>query len=72
MAEICLDACKCAKEKGLTISCDLNYRKIFGLRKSRRVMSELMKYVDLCIANEEDAEKVFGIKAKTLMLKPES
>lgn len=65
MAEICLDACKCAKEKGLTISCDLNYRKnLWTTEKAGRVMSELMKYVDLCIANEEDAEKVFGIKAK--------
>lgn len=64
-AEICLDACKYAKEKGVTISCDLNYRKnLWTTEKAGLVMRELMKYVDLCIANEEDAEKVFGIEAE--------
>ena len=57
-------ACKTAKEKGLTVSCDLNYRKnLWSTEKAGEVMARLMKYVDLCIANEEDAEKVFGIKA---------
>lgn len=65
LAIICEQACRAAKEKGLTISCDLNYRKtLWDSRKAGRVMSRLMKYVDVCIANEEDAEKVFGIKAK--------
>ena len=63
-AEICLDACKWAKEKGITVSCDLNYRKnLWSSEKAGKVMSELIKYVDVCISNEEDAEKVFGIKA---------
>jgi len=64
MADICEDACKAAKAKGVTISCDLNYRKnLWSCEKAGKVMSTLMKYVDVCIANEEDAEKVFGIKA---------
>nr|WP_201782020.1 sugar kinase [Pseudobacteroides cellulosolvens] len=58
------EACKVAKEKGLKISCDLNYRKnLWSPQKAGQIMGELMEYVDLCIANEEDAEKVFGIKA---------
>ncbi|MHB8062353.1 MAG: PfkB family carbohydrate kinase [Ruminiclostridium sp.] len=64
VADICLDACKAAKNKGITISCDLNYRKnLWTSEKAGQVMSKLMEYVDVCIANEEDAEKVFGIKA---------
>lgn len=64
VAALCLEACQKAKEMGITISCDLNYRKnLWTSEKAGSVMSNLMKYVDLCIANEEDAEKVFGIKA---------
>jgi 2-dehydro-3-deoxygluconokinase len=64
MAETCLDACRKAKEKGLTVSCDLNYRKnLWSEAKAGAVMAGLMPFVDLLIANEEDAEKVFGIKA---------
>lgn len=64
VAEITLEACRTAKEKGLTISCDLNFRKnLWSSEKAGTVMGGLMKYVDICIANEEDAEKVFGIKA---------
>ena len=64
IAEICLDACKAAKAKNVTISCDLNFRKkLWTSEKAGKVMGELMKYVDVCIANEEDAEKVFGIRA---------
>ncbi len=64
VAEICLAAVKKAKEKGLTVSCDLNYRKNLWTReKAGQVMAELMPYVDVCIANEEDASDVFGIKA---------
>ncbi len=64
VAAICLDACRIAKEKGITISCDLNYRnKLWSREKAGRVMGELCKYVDVCIANEEDASDVFGIKA---------
>lgn len=64
VAEITLQAAKTAKGMGLTVSCDLNYRKkLWTTEKANQVMSRLVQYVDLCIANEEDAEKVFGIKA---------
>lgn len=64
VADICLEACKAAKEAGLTISCDLNYRnKLWSKEKAGKVMGEICKYVDVCIANEEDAADVFGIKA---------
>ena len=63
-AEICLDACRTAKEMGVTVSCDLNFRKnLWTTEKAGRVMGELMPFVDVAIANEEDCEKVFGIKA---------
>ncbi len=64
VAAICLEACKIAKEKQITVSCDLNYRnKLWSKEKAGRVMGELCKYVDVCIANEEDASDVFGINA---------
>ena len=64
-AKVCLDAVKKAKEMGLTISCDLNYRsKLWKWGKEAgEVMPELVRYCDVAIGNEEDAEKVFGIKA---------
>ena len=62
---ICLDACKAARAKGITVSCDLNYRgKLWTREKAGAVMAELMPYVDVCIANEEDAKDVFGIAAE--------
>ena len=65
LANICLDAVKVAKEKNLTISCDLNYRsKLWKYGKGpNEVMPELVKYCDIAIGNEEDAEQVLGIKA---------
>ena len=63
-AKITLDACKKAKEKGITISCDLNFRKkLWDKEKASEVMSKVCLYVDYCIANEEDAKDVFGIEA---------
>jgi 2-dehydro-3-deoxygluconokinase len=65
VAAITADACKAAKDGGLTVSCDLNYRKnLWPREKAGEVMGALMKHVDLCIANEEDASDVFGIRAK--------
>lgn len=65
MAEICLDALKAAKCAGITVSCDLNYRKnLWNREKAGRVMAELMPYVDVLIANKEDASDVFGICAE--------
>ncbi len=64
MAKICLTACKKAKEKGIGISCDLNFRKkLWSKAKAGQVMGELCGYIDYCIANEEDAKDVFGIEA---------
>ena len=65
LPEICLEACKAAKERGLTVSCDLNFRKkLWTSEKAGEVMRELLPYVDVCIANEEDAKDVFGIEAE--------
>lgn len=65
MPEICLEACKAAKARGITVSCDLNYRnKLWSREDANKVMSELIRYVDVCIANEEDAKDVFGIEAQ--------
>ena len=62
VAEAVSDACKAAKVAGLTVSCDLNYRKnLWSSEDAGRVMARFMPHVDVCIANEEDAEKVFGI-----------
>ena len=62
---ICLEACKVAKSKGVKISCDLNYRKkLWTTAEAQKTMTELIKYVDVCIANEEDAKDVFGIEAE--------
>lgn len=58
-------AAKTAKEMGLTVSCDLNYRKnLWSSEQACRTMETLMPYVDVCVANEEDADKVFGIRAR--------
>ena len=65
LVNICLDACKAAKAKGVKMSCDLNYRgKLWTRAEARAAMTELCKYVDVCISNEEDAKDVFGIEAE--------
>ena len=65
LPEICLEACRRAKALGLTVSCDLNYRKkLWSRQEAGRVMAQLMPYVDICISNEEDAKDVFGIEAE--------
>ena len=65
VAEICLDACRAAKAAGLTVSCDLNYRKKLWTREeARATMTKLVPFVDVCISNEEDAHDVFGIDAE--------
>ena len=62
-AELTEIACKAAKAKGVKVSCDLNFRKkLWSSEKAQKVMSNLMQYVDVCIGNEEDAEKVLGFK----------
>lgn len=64
MPEVCIEAVKKAKEHGLTVSCDLNYRKnMWTAEQAKACMEEMLKYIDILIANEEDADKVLGIKA---------
>lgn len=63
-AEVTLEAVKAAKELGLRVSCDLNYRKKLWKwgKTPQEVMSEIAKYVDVLIANEEDCQKCLGIE----------
>ena len=62
-SELSLEAVKKAKEKGLTVSCDLNFRKKlwkYG-KPAPEVMGELVKYIDIAIGNEEDCQKSLGV-----------
>ncbi len=63
-SELSLEAVKKAREKGITVSCDLNYRgKLWKYGKSApEVMTELVKYIDIAIGNEEDCQKSLGVK----------
>lgn len=64
LVEICREACRAAKARGIVISCDLNYRgKLWSRQQAREAMTDLCRYVDVCISNEEDAKDVFGIEA---------
>ena len=63
-AEVCLEACEAANRLGVTVSCDLNFRKNlwkYG-KTAAEVMPALVECCDVILGNEEDAEKVFGIK----------
>ena len=65
LVQICIEACKAAKAAGATVSCDLNYRgKLWTKDEARKAMTEICKYVDVCISNEDDANDVFGIKSE--------
>lgn len=62
-AELTRQACEAAKRNGVTVSVDLNFRKkLWTKEKAQSVMRPLMKYVDVCIGNEEDAELCLGFK----------
>ncbi len=64
LPDIVAEACRTARRKGLAVSCDLNYRKkLWSRETASRVMTGLMEFVDLLVANEEDAADVFGIQA---------
>jgi 2-dehydro-3-deoxygluconokinase len=65
LADICIDVVKTAKSKNVIVSCDLNYRsKLWKYGKNPfEIMQELIKHCDYIIGNEEDADKVLGIKA---------
>jgi 2-dehydro-3-deoxygluconokinase len=69
-ADTCIEAVKSAKEHGVTVSTDLNYRaklwKYCDDDKREEIMSELTSYCDIVLGNEEDAEKHFGIKPEGL------
>ena len=63
-AAICEAACIAAKRRGMTVSCDLNYRsRLWPREKAGRVMDRLCRYADVCVGNEADAADVFGITA---------
>ncbi|MDO4308361.1 MAG: sugar kinase [Eubacteriales bacterium] len=63
-------ALKMAKKKGVTVSCDLNYRaKLWSAEKAQEVMKELMPYVDVCIANSEDARIMLGMEPESIDMK---
>ncbi len=65
MAATTREACQIAKKLGLTVSCDLNYRrKLWAPEKAREVMGDLMQFVDVLIGNEEDSALVLGVEAK--------
>lgn len=58
------EACRAARRAGAAISCDLNFRaKLWTEKEAQAVMRPLMQYVDVCIANEEDAERSLGFRA---------
>ncbi len=64
LPQICEDALKVCQAKGITVSCDLNYRKnLWTKAEAGETMAKLMPYVNICIANEEDAADVFNIHA---------
>lgn len=58
-------ALEAARRAGVTVSCDLNFRsKLWTEEEAQSVMRPLMEHVDVCIANEEDAERSLGLKAE--------
>lgn len=62
-AEVTLEALKAAKAAGCSVTFDLNYRaKLWSQEEANRVMTPMMKYVDVLITTEEDTERVFGMK----------
>jgi 2-dehydro-3-deoxygluconokinase len=63
-ANVALEAVKAAKEHGLTVSCDLNYRKKLWKwgKTPKEVIGEMARYIDVMIANEEDCQKCLGIE----------
>lgn len=65
LCKVCLEGIMKAKQMGLTVSCDLNYRaKLWTWgKKAAEVMPELVRHCDIAVGNEEDADRVFGIRA---------
>ncbi len=66
LPDVCMDACRTAKQRGVKVFCDLNYRKtLWTPEQARETMGSLVEFVDVLIGNEEDAEKVLGIRPKS-------
>ena len=64
LEKICLTACKKAKERGLTVSCDLNYRKkLWTIERAGKAMEKLLPFVDVGMIGIEDARDMFGIRS---------
>ncbi len=62
---LCVEACEAAHDLGLVISCDLNYRaNLWTPQQAGAVLKEMLPHIDILIANEEDIEKVLGIRAE--------
>ena len=63
IVEALMNALKVCKQKGITVSCDLNYRnKLWTVEECSKTMADIMPYVDVLVANEEHADFIFGIK----------
>jgi len=63
-SQVTIEAVQAARANGVTVSCDLNYRKkLWNREQAEKAMTQVLQNVDVAIANEEDAEMVFGIKA---------
>ena len=71
--QLSMESVRAARARGLTVSCDLNYRKNlwkYGV-SAQTVMREIAKYVDIAIANEEDVQKSLGVQADVCVEKGE-
>ncbi|HPT85513.1 MAG TPA: sugar kinase [Bacillota bacterium] len=63
LTKVCKSAISAAKDRGITVSCDVNYRRaLWGADKAGEVMAGILPYADVCVINEEHAGLLFGIK----------
>ena len=68
--QICRDACRAARARGMEVSCDLNYRKnLWTLEEADRALEELMPLVTVLIANQEQVKSLFGMEAPSAEIK---
>lgn len=65
LIDVVIDACKTARDLGITVSCDLNYRKkLWTQEEAHQAMTKIAPYIDVLIANEEDAANVYNIRSQ--------
>ena len=65
-AQVCEEACRAAKKRGLTVSFDINFRaKLWSMKAAGSVLRPLMKYVDLCVAGADEARTILGATGQT-------